>query len=389
MARSTILSEHPAFRPGELPFNRPAPLALDAISRPLAEALTTGILTKGKYLAAYENKLAGHLGVKHALAVSSCTTGLMLAYQALGVKGDVLVPSFTFIATIQAMLWTGLNPIFVDIDPEMLLIDPRDVEAKITSRTVAIVAVHTFGNPAPVAELEKIAAKHGLPLIFDAAHGFGAQYQGQPVGRRGLAEIFSTSPTKLLVTGEGGVVSTNDDKTADWVRVGREYGNPGDYDCPFAGINARLSEPAAILGLANLERLAEERSRRAILAETYDRMLKGIPGIILHKINPQGRSSHKDYSIIIEEKDFGIDRDHLVKVLAAENIPTKLYYDPPAHRQKVCQQIARRQPPLPVTEAVAKKVLSLPMFSTLTEQQVETIATAIKRAGIHNNIRTR
>lgn len=378
MKQPAVLGGPPTFAAGELPFNRPAPLALDAIRRPLEEALTTGLLTKGKYLAAYEEKLARHLGVKHAVAVSSCTTGLILTYQSLGVKGDVLVPSFTFVATCQALLWNDLKPVFVDIDPETILIDPQDVAAKITSQTVAIVAVHTFGNPAPIDELAKIAAKHKLSLIFDAAHGFGCQYQGQPVGRHGLAEVFSTSPTKLLVTGEGGVVATNDDKTADWIRVGREYGNPGDYDCPFAGLNARLSEPAAILGLANLERLAEERRRRAELSVTYEQKLAGTPGLALPKINPQGQSSYKDYALIIEEKEFGLSRDGLAKALAAENIPTKFYYDPPVHRQKAYREIFSRQPALPVTDLMAKKILSLPIFSMMTEQQIEKVTAAIK-----------
>lgn len=378
MKRPAILGGEPAFSAGRLPFNRPAPLELSEISGPLKEALASGMLTKGRYLTEYESALAKHLQVKHALAVSSCTTGLMLTYQSLGIKGEVLVPSFTFVATTQALLWNGLKPVFVDIDPVRLLIDPADVESKITERTAAIVAVHTFGNPAPIAELEKIAARYKLPLVFDAAHGFGCQYQGRPVGGHGLAEVFSTSPTKLLVTGEGGVVATNDDRIADWIRVGREYGNPGDYDCPFAGINARLSEPAAILGLASLARLDREQARRQEISAAYDRALAGTPGIVFHQTNPQGRSSYKDHSIIIEADKFGLDRDGLAAALAAENIPTKFYYDPPVHRQKAYRDFAPTPGSLPVTEAMAKKILSLPMFSGLTDGQVELTADAIR-----------
>src|SRR5947209_1830015 len=203
------------------------------ISPGVQDLLGSGMVTKGKYLRAFETAVAQHLGVKHAVATSSCTTGLMLTYKGLDLTGDVVVPSFTFMATVSALVWAGLNPVFVDVERETATVDPEKVEAAITPQTTAIVAMHCFGNPAEIDILQEIADRRGLRLIFDAAHGFGALYHGEPVGPQGDVHVFSSSPTKLLISGEGGIVATNDDELAAKVRIGREYGNRGDYNSAF------------------------------------------------------------------------------------------------------------------------------------------------------------
>ncbi len=250
------------------------------------------------------------------MAVSSCTLGLLLTYHGLGLKGEVIVPSFTFMATVHPLLWVGTEPVFVDIDPYTWNIDPAKVEAAITERTTAIVAVHNFGNPAPVAELEAIARRHGLRLIFDAAHGFGALYRGRPVGGFGDAEVFSLSPTKLLVAGEGGIVATNNDDLAEHIRVGREYGNPGDYNSDFPGLNVRLPEFNALLGLHSLGMLEENAKRRNRVAAIFRERLSQIPGLTFQRIHPQDRSSYKDFSILVDEAKFGLTRDELALALS-------------------------------------------------------------------------
>jgi len=379
--------DKPAILGGSPVFHRFIPLVQptlppydDRLACHVAELFQTGMLTKGKYLREFEVRMADYLGVKHAVAVSSCTLGLLLTYHGLGLTGEVIVPSFTFMATVHPLLWVGAEPVFVDIDPYTWNIDPQRVEAAITERTTAIVAVHNFGNPAPVAELETIARRHGLKLIFDAAHGFGSLYRGRPVGGFGDAEVFSLSPTKLLVAGEGGIVATNNEDLAEHIRVGREYGNPGDYDSRFAGLNARLPEFNAILGLRGLEMLEENALRRNRVAAAFRERLGHLPGLTFQRVHPEDRSSYKDFSLLVDEAAFGLTRDELALALRAENIDTRKYHDPPAHTHKAYRHLYERyRDHLPVTDHIAPRSLSLPIWSHMDETTVNGICAAIER----------
>jgi len=368
-----------------VPIVRPTlPRYDDRLARQVAEILQTGMLTKGKYLCEFEGRMAEYLGVRHAVAVSSCTLGLLLTYHGLGLKGEVIVPSFTFMATVHPLIWVGAEPVFVDIDPYTWNIDPARVEAVVTERTTAIVAVHNFGNPAPVAELEAIARRYGLKLIFDAAHGFGAFYRGRPVGGFGDAEVFSLSPTKLLVAGEGGIVATNHDDLAEHIRVGREYGNPGDYGSDFPGLNARLSEFNAILGLRSLEMLEENTLCRNRVAAAFRDRLGHVPGLTFQQIHPEDRSSYKDFSLLVDEEKFGLTRDELALALRAENIDTRKYHDPPVHTHKAYRHLYHRyKDALPITNDVARKSLSLPIWSHMDHDTVAGICHAVERIHRH------
>ena len=235
--KPAVLGNAPVFS-SKLNIVRPRLPAFEEMIDEIAEIFSSGMVTKGRHVAAFEQAIAEHLGVKNAVAVSSCTLGLMLTYKGLGLTGDVVLPSFTFMATASSLVWAGLRPVFADVKFDTTNLDPAAAEAAITPRTTAIVAVHNFGNPAEIDELKAIADRHGLKLIFDAAHGFGAQYRGEPVGKQGDAQVYSLSPTKLLIAGEGGIVATNNDTLADRIRMGREYGNDGNYDSAFAGVNA-------------------------------------------------------------------------------------------------------------------------------------------------------
>ncbi len=374
--RPAILRTAPRFEK-LVPLVRPTlPAYDDRLAHQVAELFQTGMVTKGKYLHELEARLAEHLRVKHAVAVSSCTLGLLLTCHGLGLRGEVIVPSFTFMATVHPLAWIRAEPVFVDIDPHTWNIDPAAVEAAITDRTTAIVAVHNFGNPAPVDELQAIAKHHSLRLIFDAAHGFGSLYRGKPVGGFGDAEVFSASPTKLLTTGEGGVVATNDAELAQHIRVGREYGNPGDYGSDFPGLNARLPEFSAILGLRSLEMLEENVIRRNLVAADFRRQLLQVPGISFQGIHPYDRSSYKDLSIVICEREFGLSRDELAAALGAENVDTRRYHDPPVHTHKAYRHLPCRVA-LPVTDAVARASLSLPIWSHMDGETVRGICEAL------------
>jgi dTDP-4-amino-4,6-dideoxygalactose transaminase/acetyltransferase-like isoleucine patch superfamily enzyme len=341
--------------------------------------LSSGMVTKGQYLRAFEEAVAAHLGVKHAIAVSSCTTGLMLTYHSLGLVGDVVIPSFTFMATASALIWAGLCPVFADVDVDTTNLDPAAAEAAITPDTSAIIAVHNFGNPADIDALQTITDRHGLKLILDAAHGFGALYQGVPVGPQGDAQVFSLSPTKLLIAGEGGIVATNDDELAKKMCIGREYGNSGDYDSAFAGLNARMSEFHALLGLHSLRGLEDAARHRNRVASLYCRELGRLPGIGFQKVQPGNRSSYKDFSITVDPDAFGLTRDELTLSLAAENVDTRNYYDPPVHRQTAYRQFVSPTGTLSNTDWLAAHSFSLPIWSHMDEAIALGICQAIQR----------
>jgi dTDP-4-amino-4,6-dideoxygalactose transaminase len=337
--------------------------------------LDSGILTNNKRVQAFERKAAETLGVAECVAVSCCTSGLMLVLRCLGLSGEVILPSFTFFASGHAVLWNGMEPVLVDCDPETFLIDPQEVRKAITPRTAAIMAVHTFGNPAPVEELEQIAKEHGLALLVDAAHGFGTRIDGHGMGGGGSAEVFSLSPTKLLVAGEGGLIATNDVELAAKLRVARNYGDDGAYDCQVLGLNARMTEIQAELALMGLEDLAVRVARRNELAALYERLLSGQPGLSFQKIRAGATPSRKDFGIVIDESEFGISRDQLYEALMLDNVQTKKYFFPPLHRQKLYKDCRRGS--MVHTDAVTSRILNFPIYSSLSNEMVEAVVERI------------
>ncbi|MFH1387088.1 MAG: aminotransferase class I/II-fold pyridoxal phosphate-dependent enzyme [bacterium] len=364
--------------PSNIQIAKPSLPDYTAIEEDFKEILASGQITNADYVDRFEVKTAAYLGVKHAVAVANCTSGLILALKALGLKGEVILPSFTFSATAHALLWNNLTPVFVDCDPETFTLDPELIEAKITSRTAAIVAVYVSGVPPKIERLEEIAKKHDLRLIFDAAHAFGAKYQGRLAGSFGDVEVFSLSPTKILTAGEGGIVATNNDELARLIRIGRDYGNSGDYDPEFAGLNARLSELHAALGIKNLELVEQYIRNRQALAALYKAELGDLPGIKFQKVNGGDRTTYKDLSVLIDPAKFGLSRDRLAEALAEKNIATKKYYFPPVHRQKVYQTFTAGS--LPVTDRVASEVIDLPLYSQMKKEDVLRVCRAVKRA---------
>jgi dTDP-4-amino-4,6-dideoxygalactose transaminase len=376
-ALPAVLGGVPAFQ-NKINIVRPVLPDFTEVTNGVQDILRTGMVTKGEHLKAFEKAVREHLGVKHAVAVSSCTTGLMLTYQGLGLTGDVVVPSFTFMATVSALVWSGLRPVFAEVDAGTTNLDPAAAEAAITPNTSAIVAVHNFGNPAEIEALEEIARRRGLKLIFDAAHGFGAAYQGRPVGTQADAHVYSLSPTKLLISGEGGIVATNDDDLAEKIVMGREYGNSGNYDSAFAGINARMPEFNALIGLHSLARLEEAAVTRNQSVDLYQEILGALPGVHFQQVRPGNRCSYKDLSIVFDPSEFGLTRDELAHALAAENIDTRKYYEPPVHRQTAYRHYYDQQP-LPNTEWLAHNSLSFPMWSNMPPEVVVGICEAVKR----------
>lgn len=374
-----ILGGRPAFSKPVV-ITKPTMPPVSGIQKEYGRILKSGMITNAQFVREFEQKVAKFLSVKDVVAVSSCTSGLMLTMKIFGLKGEVIVPSFTFHATAHAAVWNGLKPVFVDCDPNTYNIDIKAVEKAITPRTSAILAVHIFGNPCRVQDLQRIARKHHLKLIFDAAHGFGAQYKGRNLGGFGDAEVFSLSPTKLLTAGEGGMVATNDRELAKQLRIGRNYGDSGSYDSQFSGFNARMSEFHAILGIESLKSLEKNVNKRNRLAQLYKKQLSGVPGITFQHIDANDRSSFKDFSIVIDGKAYGLNRDRLAEILLKENIVVKKYFYPPVHMQKAFAKFGGNaiNRKLVHTNAIAENILSLPLYSHMTGDYVRTICSTIK-----------
>jgi dTDP-4-amino-4,6-dideoxygalactose transaminase len=359
---------NPAF-PDGLPFARPLVPPLDAVTSRLATSFDAGILTNGPLVRQLEEKVAERLGVQ-VVAVSSCTAGLMLALRALAPSGPVVLPSFTFSASAHAVAWNGLMPRFAECDPATFQLDLSDARSRLPGAG-ALLSTHVFGAPCRARALTHLAAKENIPVVFDAAHGLGAMHEGQAVGSFGEAEVFSLSPTKLVVAGEGGLVATRSPELAEAIRIGRDYGNPGDYDTRFVGLNARLSELHAALALVSLGQLDAHLDIRQHLARRYSQGLAHLPGITPQQVPPTDQSTYKDFTVAVEPDTYGMERDTLVRALAAEGIDTRRYFSPPAHRQRAYASLGAAS--LPVTEKVAAKVVSLPMYGGLTTAAVDRV----------------
>ncbi len=379
-----LLGSAPRFDP-PLAFVRPPAPPLDLVVDRLRPGYERGALTNGPLVRELEASIAERLGVDHVLATASCTTGLMLVFRALaelGAAGDVLMPSFTFSASAHAVAWCGFDAQFAECDEATFQLDLADARRRSgrdrgAPRSIgAVLATHVFGAPCDPPAVEALGGELGVPVVFDAAHGLGARHHGRPLGGFGAAEVFSLTPTKPLVAGEGGLVATNRDDIAELVRIGRDYANPGDYDTQFVGLNGRMSEFHAAVALTSLAALDEHLEQRVALADRYRSVLSQIPGLRLQHVDPADRSTWKDLTVAVHADSFGLSRDELVAVFRAEGVDTRNYFDPPVHRQRAHW----RPDPMPVTERVARQVVSLPIYPALPASAPERIAEIVESA---------
>jgi dTDP-4-amino-4,6-dideoxygalactose transaminase len=374
-----VLGGEPAFAP-PLPFVRPSVPDLARVTARVEDSYSRGMLTNGPIVREFEAAAAERLGVPHVVAVSSCTAGLMLVLRALEPKGPVVLPSFTFSASGHAVVWNGLAPRFVECDPASFQIDPASAAARIDGAG-ALLATHVFGAPCDVEAVEALGAQAGIPVFFDAAHGFGGSRGGRPIGGFGAAEVFSLSPTKVVVAGEGGVVATRDDDLAAALRIGRDYGNPGDYDTQFIGLNARMSELHAAIAVESLVGLDDRLAQRRHIVDRYRSGLAELPGVAVQRIDAGDESTYKDFTIAIDESTFGLSRDAVVKALRADGIDTRNYFSPPVHRQHAYRDVEPYD--LPVTDAVSSRVVSLPIYGSLAEPDIDTVTRVL--ASLHGH----
>ncbi|MFQ5867902.1 MAG: DegT/DnrJ/EryC1/StrS family aminotransferase [bacterium] len=373
------------FRKKCIPINRPTLPPVESLIDDLREVFSSGLITNNRYVCELEKTLAIYMNVKNVVCVSSCTSGLMLVERCLGLKGEVIVPSFTFPATVHSLVWNNLKPVFVDCNPKTFNLEPGEVEAKIGEKTSAILGVYIFGNPPEMDGLLELAEKYGLKLIFDAAHGLGARYKGKSSGNFGDAEVFSMAPTKVVTSGEGGIIATNNDELAENLRLGRNYGNPGNYNCSLVGLNARMSELNAILGLKSLELLENSSSRRYKLVCLYRSLLGKIPGISFQEISEGNRSAFNYFSILVDADKFGMKNIDLKLALEKQGISTKVYFSPPVHTQDAYRQYYEEyRYKLPVTEWICERILCLPLFSHMSEDTVRYICDKVEKIHYQN-----
>jgi dTDP-4-amino-4,6-dideoxygalactose transaminase len=377
-----LLGGPPAF-PDGVAFVRPPAPELDRVVERLRPSWDSGMLTNGPLVRDLEGRVAELLDVAHVIAVASCTTGLMLVLRALEVQGAVVMPSFTFSASAHAVAWVGAQPRFAECDPSSFQLDLADAAQRARGGDApgGILATHVFGAPCEPEAVERLGVALGVPVVFDAAHALGARRGDIPVGRFGAAEVFSLTPTKPLVAGEGGLIATRDAALAGALRIGRDYANPGDYDTQFVGLNGRMSELHAAVALASLDDYDANQSRRFELARRYTKLLDAVPGIRVQAVAEGDASTYKDFTIAVDTERFGVSRDVLAAALEAEGVDTRRYFDPPVHRQTAYAALAPVD--LPVTDAVAASVLSLPIYPALDATDLDRIVEIV--ASVHDH----
>ena len=333
----------------------------------------------GPYLKQLEQRISQLVEVRSCIAVCNATVGLEIAIKAAGLAGEVIIPSFTFIATAHALDWQQITPVFCDINPATHNIDPSCVEQLITERTTGIIGVHLWGRPCDVEALQDIASRYKLKLLFDAAHAFGCSFNGQMIGNFGNAEVFSFHATKFLNTFEGGAVVTNDDELAAKIRLMRNFGFAG-YDIVSSfGTNGKMSEVSAAMGLTSLESLEKFVAANYRNYKEYRQQLAEVPGVSLLTYNQDEKCNYHYIVLEIDEGALGITRDQLDDILWAENVLSRRYFYPGCHRMEPYRtRSAQASLSLRETEKLAARVLCLPTGTAVGSDEISAICDIIK-----------
>jgi perosamine synthetase len=358
----------------------------------VVKVLRSGRLSLGPMQDEFETLVAEYVGVEHAVAVSSGTAALHLLVRALGLgPGDeVLVPSFTFAASVNCILYERATPVFVDIEPDTYNLDPRDLERKVTKRTRAIIAVDVFGHPADWDEISRIARQYELHVIDDSCEALGARYHGRPLGGFGEASTFAFYANKQITAAEGGMVVTADARVAELCRSWRNQGR-GKMGAWLAherlGYNYRMDEMSAALGASQMRRFESLLAKRSAVARNYGEQLGGIPWLRTPVVRPDVRMSWFVYVVTLKR---GLDRDAIISRMMDSGVPARSYF-PPVHLQPYFGEImaTRRSAAegwdwgpgsLPVTEDVGSRTIALPFHNNLTEAQREVVVKALEDA---------
>lgn len=346
-----------------------------------------GYWAKGPYVDRFESKLEEFLNVDNALVVNSGTTALVAALHGLELDEDdeVIVPAFTFIATANAVRLVGAEPVFADIESNSYGLDPASVKENLSESTAAIIPVHPYGTSCRIDDLIQIATEHDIPLIEDAAEVLGAEFNDQKLGSFGDAAALSFCQNKIVPTGEGGAVVTDDDELAERVKLYRSHGRPssdyfdssGSGDYVDVGTNIRMSDLTAALGCSQFDRIDDLIDGRRQAANELSDRFADVDGVRPHRSPDAGTHVYQLYTIELAEE---INRDHVVESLNDHNISSKVYWDPAVHQTEYYTRTKSETPDLPVTEDIASRVLSLPMYPNLSTTETDRIADAVIEA---------
>lgn len=347
----------------------------------VANVVRSGRLALGPQAEAFEKLLANYIGVKHAIAVSSGTAALHLLVRALGLgPGDeVLVPSFTFAASVNAILYERATPVFVEVEPETYNLDPDDLARKVTPKTKAIMAVDVFGHPAEWDAILTIAERHGLRVIDDSCEALGAEYKGRKLGQFGDAAAFAFYPNKQITTGEGGIIVTNDETIARLCRSLRNQGRDemGSWlEHVRLGYNYRLDEMSAALGVSQFKRLEAFLQKREHVARLYTERLQLLDWVRPPVVKPYVRASWFVYVITLAA---GLQRDPIMARMAAQGIPARGYFSPIHTQPYIRECFGDLAGTLPLTESIAQRTIALPFHNNLNIEEIETVVAALKQ----------
>ncbi len=336
------------------------------------------LTNNGPMVQEFEQRIAAHLGVKHCVAMCNGTIALEIAIRALGLEGEVIIPSWTFVATAHALYWQGITPVFADIDPATHNLDPAAVRRMITPRTTGIIGVHLWGRAAPIDELQAIADERGLKLMFDAAHAFGSTYKGQTIGRFGACEVLSFHATKSFNTFEGGAVVTNDDELAEAMRLMRNFGFSGYDNVIHPGTNGKMIEVCAAMGLTNLSSHAKVVNNNMHNHAVYMEMLTSVSGISVLNYDSAEYNSHQ-YVVIEVDTSCAATRDQIIAALQAENVLARKYFWPGAHRMTPYRDLFPHAGlMLSNTERVAERVVILPSGMAMQDEATATVCQILR-----------
>ncbi|MCE9613200.1 MAG: DegT/DnrJ/EryC1/StrS family aminotransferase [Lentisphaerae bacterium] len=382
-----ILGGEPAF-PELLHVGRPNIGDRAALLARFTDLLDRRWLTNnGPFVQEFERRIEARLGVKHCIAMCNATVASEITIRALGMQGEVIVPSFTFIATAHALQWQAITPVFGDIDPATHNLDPARVEALITPRTTGIIGVHVWGRPCAVEALSAIAQRHNLRLMFDAAHAFGCSHGGRMIGNFGEAEVFSFHATKFFNTFEGGAVTTNDDALAAKIRLMKNFGFAGYDNVIYVGTNGKMSEISAAMGLTGLESLDAFIAINQRNHACYRKGLAGVPGIHPVMYDSRERSNNQYVVVEVDAAEAGLTRDELVRILHAEHVLARRYFYPGCHNMEPYRSAQPdRGRALPETERLTRRVLSLPTGSGVDESAIDAICQIIRLSVAHGPV---
>ncbi len=332
------------------------------------------LTNKGPYHEVFEKKLAEYLNVKYVSLFSNGTLALISALQALRITGEVITTPFSFVATTHALNWNGIKPVFCDIDPVTYNLDPKKIEAAITPKTTAILPVHVYGNPCDVEAIQEIAGTYGLKVIYDACHAFGVTINGNSVLNFGDLSVLSFHATKVFTTFEGGAIICHDEATKKRIDFLKNFGFAGETTVVAPGINAKMNEFQAALGVLQLKYIDQSIQKRKEIAEYYRQHLHGLTGISIFEDMPDVRHNYQYFPILIDKELFGKSRDKVYDALKKQNIFSRRYFYPLISQFPTYRGLESAQPGnLPVAEDMTQKILCLPIFPGLSKESINLI----------------